>query len=144
MTETHTARDQIDLTPGAAADTDARTMVLIIYGLFLAGLLTAGVTSIVGVVLAYMGRSSAPTWAATHYTYQIRTFWLTILAALALGAFAVLAVPMILVLLVGLAMLLLVGPLFTALGVWYAVRCVVGLVRALDTRPHPNPHTLLV
>ena len=143
MTESPSARDHIDLTPGAATDTDARTMVLIIYGLFLAGILTGGLTSIVGVVLAYMGRSSAPAWAATHYEFQIRTFWLTLLAAAALVVFAVAAVPLVLVL-VGLAMLLLVGPLCVVLGVWYAVRCVVGLVRALDGRPYPNPQSLLI
>ena len=144
MTEIPSARDHIDLTPGAAADTDARTMVLIIYGLYLAGFVTGGLTTLVGVVLAYMGRSTAPAWAATHYEFQIRTFWLTLLGAAALVAFAILAVPMVLVLLVGLAMLLLVGPLFVALGIWYGVRCVVGLVRALDSRPYPNPHALMV
>ena len=143
MTETP-VRDHIDLTPGATTDTDARTMILVTYGLYLGGFLTGGLTTLVGVILAYVGRSSAPAWAVSHYTFQIRTFWLTVVAALALIAFAILAIPMIVVLFVGLAMLLLVGPLFVALSVWFAVRCIVGLVRAADSRPYPNPHTLLI
>ena len=143
MSQTHSVQDRIDLTPGAAADTDARTMILVVYGLYLAGFITGGVTAVVGVVLAYMARGSAPAWADTHYSFQIRTFWLTLAAVAALTVFAVAAVPLVLVL-VGLAMLLLIGPLFLALSVWFGVRCVLGLVRAADRRPYPNPHTLLI
>ena len=143
MTDTPSARDQIDLTPGTAAGSDARTMLLVIYGLYLAGFITGGITSIVGVVLAYVGRGSAPAWADSHYDFQIRTFWLTVLAAVVLTVFAIVSVPLILVL-VGLAMLLLVGPLFMALAVWYGLRCAIGLNHALNSRPYPNPHTLMI
>ena len=145
MTDTRSAmeRDHIDLSPGATAGSDARTMLLVIYGLYFAGFITGGVTTVVGLVLAYLGRSSAPAWAQSHYEFQIRTFWLTLLAAVVLTAFAIVAVPLVLVL-VGLMMLLLVGPLFLALAVWYGVRCAVGVNHALNSRDYPNPATLLV
>jgi uncharacterized membrane protein len=143
MTETRSVRDHIDLTPGAAAGSDARTMILVIYGLYFAGFITGGVTTIVGVVLAYVGRGSAPDWADSHYSFQIRTFWMTLVAAVALTLFAIAAVPLVLVL-VGLAMLLLVGPLFLALAVWYGVRCAVGFNHALNSRAYPNPQTLTI
>ncbi len=145
MTDTRSAlgRDQIDLSPGATAGSDARTMVLVVYGLYFAGFITAGVTTVVGLVLAYLGRGSAPAWAASHYDFQIRTFWLTLLAGVVLIAFAIVAVPLVLVA-VGLVMLLLVGPLLLALAVWYGVRCAVGFHHALNTRAFPYPATLLI
>ncbi|NLG74719.1 MAG: hypothetical protein GX535_00625, partial [Xanthomonadaceae bacterium] len=60
-----------------AANTD---MAKIIYVLYLVGLLTA-LTSLVGVVMAYIYRDEAPDWLKTHYTFQIRTFWLMLLYA---------------------------------------------------------------
>lgn len=35
-----------------------------------------GITSLIGVVIAYINRSDSPAWVAEHYRYQIRTFWI--------------------------------------------------------------------
>ena len=53
----------------------SKNLPLAIYILYLASFL-AGLTGIVGVVLAYVNRGSGPAWLDTHYTYQIRTFWI--------------------------------------------------------------------
>lgn len=50
------------------------TVAKAVYFLLLASLVT-GVTSIVGVVLAYVHRDEAPDWLKTHHRFQIRTFW---------------------------------------------------------------------
>ena len=145
MTDTRSAmeRDHIDLSPGATASSDARTMVLVIYGLYFAGFVTGGVTTVVGLVLAYLGRASAPEWVESHYDFQIRTFWLALLGVFALVAYT--AVSIILVLaLIGIPLLLLLGPLGLALAVWYGLRCAVGFNHALNTRSYPHPTTLLV
>src|SRR5262245_391588 len=50
----------------------------VIYILYLVGLVV-GVTAIVGVIMAYVNKDTAPDWLKTHYHYQIRTFWISIL-----------------------------------------------------------------
>lgn len=51
----------------------------IIYILHLLGLLTAGITSLIAVIMAYINKSDAPEWLQTHYRFQIRTFWMGLL-----------------------------------------------------------------
>lgn len=52
------------------------TMAKVTYILYLCSLL-AGITAIVGVVIAYTKRTDkeAPAWLTAHYHYQIQTFW---------------------------------------------------------------------
>jgi uncharacterized membrane protein len=57
----------------APAAADDRQMAMVIYILYL---VPAGITHIVGLILAYVSRESAPPWLKTHYTLQIRTFWI--------------------------------------------------------------------
>lgn len=47
----------------------------IVYVLYLVGILF-GLTTLIGVVMAYVNRGDAPEWLKTHYQYQIRTFWI--------------------------------------------------------------------
>jgi uncharacterized membrane protein len=53
----------------------------IIYILYLVGL-AVGITSIVGLVMAYVNKDEAPDWLKTHYQFQIRTFWIACLYCL--------------------------------------------------------------
>jgi uncharacterized membrane protein len=104
------------------------TPAKIVYALFLLSLF-AGVTSLIGVVVAYVYQGDAPAPLRTHYRFQIRTFWIGVLYAflssLALMAFGV-------------------GILgFAFVAVWIIVRCVKGL-RFLDRREAiPDPATWL-
>ena len=54
------------------------TMVTAVYLAFLAALVLPGINLIVlltGVILAYVYRTSAKGWIRSHFTFQIRTFW---------------------------------------------------------------------
>jgi uncharacterized membrane protein len=115
-------------TPGASAS-DERQLALIIYILYLLGFLTAWITPIVGVVMAYANRDAAPEWLKSHYTFQIRTFWIGLVAGLA-------SFPL---------MFILIGFLTLPLvAVWYIVRCAVGLSRLLNNEPYPTPQNWIV
>ena len=82
----------------------------VIYALY-ATSLVLGATAIIGVVLAYIAREDAPNWLASHYRFQIRTFWLLLLFSF-IGAVLT---------------LVLVGYLvLVATAVWLIVRCVKG------------------
>ncbi|BBI60261.1 hypothetical protein HSBAA_15670 [Vreelandella sulfidaeris] len=53
----------------------------IIYALYLAGIVTANITLLIGVVIAYVYRKDAALWLQPHYRYLIRTFWIGTLYA---------------------------------------------------------------
>ncbi len=57
-----------------------RDMVIAGYFLMLA-LPMGGIPPLFAIVLAYVKRPEAEDWLESHYTYQIRTFWLGLLAA---------------------------------------------------------------
>lgn len=115
--------------PAASAEqvAKAESMAKLVYVLYLASL-AVGVTSLIGVVIAYVYQGDAPEGLRTHFRLQIRTFWIGFLYAF-LGVLLSLAG-------VGLVLLAFVA-------VWLIVRCVRGL-RYLDRRePYPDAGTWL-
>jgi uncharacterized membrane protein len=109
--------------PSEAAFDRNATNVNIIYYLYLASIVL-GVTAIIGLVMAYINRGNGSDWLDTHYTYQIRTFWIGVLYGL-IGLLLTVAVIGVLVL--GLVLL------------WWIVRCVKGLKLVGARQPIPEP-----
>ncbi len=108
--------------PPPLADGQRQT-VLIVYILMLVPVVVP-ITHLVGLVMAYVSRDSAPDWLKTHYTNQIRTFW----------------VGMLYLILSALACFLLIGFVLVPLVcIWYIVRCAIGLSRLMNNQPYPNP-----
>jgi uncharacterized membrane protein len=99
----------------AEVQDDGDGPVKLIYILYLTGLVTGGVTTIVGVVIAYLNRADAPDWLATHYQFQIRTFWIGLLFVVIGSATTVILI----------GFLILLAQL-----VWFIIRCVKGFQRA--------------
>jgi uncharacterized membrane protein len=58
----------------------------IVYYLYLAGILTVGITTIVGLIFAYVNRGEADGMARSHFDFQIGTFWKGFLVNLGFGA----------------------------------------------------------
>ena len=85
-------------------------------------------TSIIGVVMAYVNRPDAPEWVATHYRFQIRTFWIGLLYALVslVTAFVIIGI---------------FFGIFTF--VWWIVRCAKGLKSLSEGVPYEKPATWL-
>jgi uncharacterized membrane protein len=95
----------------AKEGTASTDIAKIIYVLYLVGLV-AGVTIIVGVVMAYVYKDEAPQWLRTHYELQIRTFWIGLLYLLIAGVLC----------------LILVGFLLLfVLAIWWIARAIKGL-----------------
>ncbi|WP_298326783.1 hypothetical protein [Asticcacaulis sp.] len=85
---------------------------------------------IIGLIIAYVKRGDARgTPFESHFTFAIRTFWIGFVG-LIIGSFLSL-------IFIGYLVLL-------AVGVWWLVRCVIGIVKALDNKPITNPQTWLV
>lgn len=96
-----------------------------VYVLYLFGYFT-GITAIIGVIIAYLQARSANPPIKSHYTFQIRTFWIGLVY-----------------LVVGLLLLsLAVGVLVLLWGfVWSLVRNVKGLLALNRNDPIQNPES---
>jgi uncharacterized membrane protein len=118
-----------------------KTMPAVCYALYLLAFAT-GITAVIGLVIAYTQRSSAAPGMKTHFTYLIRTFWgglvMMIVGGVIFGVGALLSIILIGFPIMGLAWLIL-----TFATIWYAVRCIVGLVYLSRGEAHPRPYALL-
>ena len=110
---------------------DERQMAFVVYILYLAHFvpLLGWVATIVGLVLAYVERDTAPAWLKSHFTFLIRTFWIGLL-------FYCVSIVLCIVL-IGIPMLL-------ATMVWFIVRCALGISRLLRNEPYPTPESWTV
>jgi uncharacterized membrane protein len=98
-----------------------------VYILYLVSLLV-GVTSIIGVIMAYVNRAEAPEWVQTHYRFQIRTFWIGLLYGL-IGIVTFIFV-------IGIFWLMFVA-------VWWIVRCAKGMQAISRGMPYERPASWL-
>lgn len=114
-------------TPGAPHQErhwGAVTLIYILYGI---GFATA-VTAVVGMILAYLKLEDADTVTASHFRYQLRTFWYGLIMV-AVGS--------------SLAVILIGIPILIWWMFWTVMRIVKGYLRANEQRPIDNPETWL-
>jgi uncharacterized membrane protein len=98
-----------------------KNITQIIYGLYAAAIIV-GVTYFVGIVLNYVKRDDvAGTWLESHFTWQIRTFWYSIL-------WFVIGIPLMFAL--GLGFIV-----WIVSGIWYIYRIVKGWLRLNEGKP---------
>jgi len=100
----------------------------VVYALFLAGLVTANVTLLIGVIIAYVYRKDAAPWLQDHYRFLIRTFWIGSLY------FCIAFV---------LSLILIGYLLWPLLAVWLGVRCVLGWMAVRNGQPPARPGSWL-
>lgn len=98
---------------------------LVIYILYLVGFVI-GITAIVGIVMAYLNRGKTGGFVESHYTWQIRTFWIALLASFVSAILFI----------VGIGFLLML-----AVAVWVIVRVVKGLMALQKNEPIANPQS---
>ena len=106
----------------AAAGESLKTLVAVVYGLQLAGFLVA-FTPLVGLILNYVKRAEARgTWLESHFTWQIRTFWWSLLWCA-----------------VGLALAIVIVGFFILLAaaLWVLYRAIRGWVELAEGKPAP-------
>lgn len=101
--------------------------------LYLLGAPTSGLTSLIGVIMAHIKVNQAdPLWRS-HFAFQIRTFWYSIL-------FVILGVIMcVTIILLPFGIVLLTG-----IGIWVVARSIVGLIKTANNEPIPSPQSLLL
>ena len=111
--------------PPPSASANLGNMANIVYILYIVGLFV-GLTALVGVVIAYINRDGAPGWVQTHYSFQIRTFWIGLL-----------------ILVIGSILTLILVGWLVLLGwvLWLIIRVVKGMKYLGEGRAIPNPDT---
>ena len=91
------------------------------------GAFLTGWPSIIAVILNYVKRSEVlGTWLASHFRWQIRTFWFGLLWVTLCALFIVATL--------GIGLLIAWMPL-TLVGLWFVYRIVRGWLRLVDRRP---------
>ena len=128
-------------TETAVSTPEDRTLPAVVYGLYLLGLVN-GLTILIGLVIAYMNRDNAGPKMASHYRFQLRTFWLGLIAAVVLGVMTAVGAVLSIVL-IGIPILILAGLLWCVLGLWFAIRCIVGLIHLSNGEAYPRPEAVL-
>jgi uncharacterized membrane protein len=104
-----------------------KQLALIVYILYLVAYFT-GITAVIGVIIAHVQIGSADPFLASHYRFQIRTFWIGILY-LVIGTILAMV-------LVGIAVLLWWF-------IWSLVRNIKGALALNDNKPIANPGSWL-
>lgn len=110
------------------ADEQENSTPKVIYILYLVGVLLP-VMTIIGVIVAYVFRGDASATMQSHYTFLIRTFWISL----------VLQIIGWLTLVFGIGWLVLLVWL-----IWLIVRCIKGLRVVSKNLPYPNPKAWLL
>jgi len=104
-----------------------RGIVLAVYVLYLLGFFT-GISALIGVVIAHVRASTADAVSASHFRFQVRTFWFGAIC-LVLGWV--------------LAHIIIGIPLLAWWFVWTLVRVIRGLSLVNDGKRVPRPRSLL-
>ena len=110
--------DSLQVSDGAS-ESNVR-LTHIIYALYAASLLV-GVTSLVAIIMNYIKRDDVRgTYLESHFAWQIKTFWVTLIVGIIGAATSV----------------ILVGiPILIALFVWYIYRIAKGWLALNDGKP---------
>ena len=122
--------------------TEDKTLPMVGYVLYLLTFAT-GFTVFIGLIIAYMNRATAGPKMASHYTFLIRTFWLSIWWFL-IGGLLCLFGGIFAIVLVGVPFLMLGIFICSVVGIWFAVRAILGLVYLSRDEAYPRPMNWLV
>lgn len=120
----------------------SRSYALAVYSMFLTCILAnfitqisslslnslTGLSALIGIIIAHVKEPEARAPYKSHFRFQVRTFWLGFLTIVVGGLLTYIYI----------GYLILVWFL-----VWALIRCVKGLVRAVENKPFEDENTLL-
>ncbi len=122
--------------------TEDRALPAVVYALYILGLFH-GLTLIIGLIMAYVVRGNAGPANASHYTYLIRTFWISAIWMVIGGGIVLVGIPLSLIL-VGIPLLWLGGTVCFVAWLWALIRCIIGAVRLAEGQPIARPYGFTV
>ncbi|MDO8911958.1 MAG: hypothetical protein Q8N10_09280 [Phenylobacterium sp.] len=130
------------LNNGTVTATEDKTLPMVAYVLYLLTFATF-FTVFIGLLIAYSNRATAGPRMESHYTFMIRTFWLSIWWFI-IGGLLVLFGGVFSVILVGIPFLMLGVFICSVVGIWFGVRCIMGLLHLSRGEAYPRPMNWLI
>ena len=120
----HQPATSTETTSSAVTVTEQQKNTVLIVYILQALSFVVGITSIAGVIINYLKRDEVRgTWLASHVTWQIKTFWYTLIGSL-IG---------LVLMIVGIGELILL-----AMVVWYIYRIIKGWLAYSDGKELPD------
>lgn len=133
----------LDRPPAPAGAThDDKILPITIYVLYLIGLFN-GVTILLGLIMAYVLKAGASDRALSHYVFQIRTVWVWLAWTVIAALLFLVGFPLTLIG-VGFILWAIAWAVVALIGVWFAVRCAVGLAHISRDQTYPRPWSWLI
>jgi len=117
---------------------EERTLPAIVYALYILGLFH-GLTLLIGLIMAYVLRGSAGPANYSHFTYLIRTFWISLVGMMAGGAILLVGVPLSFIL-IGIPLLWIGGAICFCAWLWAVIRSIVGVIRLANGEAIGQPY----
>jgi uncharacterized membrane protein len=125
--------------PSAASED--KTLPVVVYVLYFLGL-THGLTMIIGLIIAYASRDGAGPRMASHYTWLIRTFWISVVGFVIGMLMIAVGVPLSIIL-VGIPIVMVGGIICAASWVLCVVRLILGVVHLSRDEAYPRPYATI-
>ena len=123
--------EQEVLTPESVSNKDDRAILHICYALLVGGFFSAGLTSLIALIIAYVKRHPEENFTFSHLTWIIRSVWIAFFGAVIGIICAITIILLPLAWLIGVIMV-----------IWNVFRIAKGWLRLLDKRPVDEPHSL--
>lgn len=123
--------------------TGSLTTATIVWALYLAGAFTAGLTTFIGLIVAYAAKGGSSDAQWSHYVFAIRTIWVGLAWFVIGGVLFVVGIPLTLIL-IGLLFIKAAFVIWALMGLWYLARSVMGLVYSIRDEPYPRPRSWLI
>jgi uncharacterized membrane protein len=142
MTDTAAITPPPELNASERRAEEDKVLPAVVYGLYLLGF-TNGLTFVIGLIVAYVNRDNAGPINQSHYTFAIRTFWLSIAWFLIGALLLAFGIPLTL-LLIGIPMMIAGGVIMGAVSIWFIVRCIMGIVYLVRGEAYPRPQAWLI
>ena len=120
--------------------TEDRALPAVVYALWILGLFH-GVTLFVGLIMAYILRGGAGPVMASHYTYLIRTFWISVIWMI-IGAGVMLVSFPFAFILIGIPFVWAGGMICLLSWLYALARSIIGAVRLAEGAPIARPEAL--
>ncbi len=129
-----------DIASPASPRSEDMTRAGVIYGLYLLGWISGGLTVIIGLIIAYASCAAAGPRTESHLTFQIRTVWVTLGWAILGSLLVAVGFPLSFVL-IGLPFLKLGLLILALLGLLFVVRCIAGIIYLARGEDYPRPRS---
>ena len=117
------------------------TLPTVVYALYLLGLIN-GLTVLIGLIIAYANRDRAGPVMESHYTFQVRTFWIAIAWWVIAGILFLWGIPLSFII-IGVPLLVAGGLIVAMTHIWFALRCILGLIYVSRGEAYPRPRSWL-